>query len=743
MMKKRFNLSFTLITGVLIVMWIALCSPGIWAQSTAEGDNLIQAVKTKVKPKIDGVLDDPIWQTPALKKAFISYEPRYGDELSMDTLVWVANDSKNLYFAFKCADPEPDKIKTSLTKRDNMSGDDWVSVSIDTAGAGQTAYTLYVNPSGIQGDGLASGISMNEDLSPDFVWDSAAKMTEEGYQVEICLPLKSISYQSGKEVKMGILFRRKVSRLSFIGAWPDIKLNRAILDSQAKVIFTEIKEQRKIEVLPSLTYSNNSERLSPDSWEKTYDKMQFGIGLKYGITSSITADLTFNPDFSQVESDAFQVAVNQRYPLFYSEKRPFFMEGMDIFNFWTYIYGYLPTPVHTRQIVDPAWGAKLTGSTGNFSFGVLSAGDDAPGKAWDTGVNPNLDKQAFFGIARGKYSLGSDNYVGFLYSGRGFSDEYNHVFGADGGLRIANKHRIRASFIHSASRDSEGKVTNGRDTNYGTFVYTYGSKVFQWVGILEHFGRDLRVDSAFLQRTGINMGRMWSTVNFYIDEKKISWLKRISPEIQVDYVHDLYTHKDDSLVNASLNFQLIKEAYLIFSYQFSKEYWQGKTFDLNLFKVTGQVRLTNWLRVAAAAYRREGIYYYAFPSFKGKGNIYKVIMDIQPNKNLNQYFSYTHNDLSKDGNKLYNVNLYYSKTTYQFNKYFFLRAVLQYNSYSKQMLTDFLASFTLIPGTVLHVGYGGLYENRDWVNNHWVVGEGDLMNIKRSFFAKVSYLWRF
>lgn len=233
-MRMHFNFSFTVIIGVVTVMLIGLCSPGIWAQSKAEGDNFIQAVKTKVKPKIDGVLDDSVWQTPPLKQTFISYEPRYGDELSMETQVWVANDSKNFYFAFMCADPEPDKIKTSLTKRDNMLGDDWVSVSIDTAGAGQTAYTLYVNPNGIQGDGLASGISMSEDMSPDFVWDSAAKVTEKGYQVEISLPLKSISFQSGKEVKMGILFRRKINRLSCIGAWPDIKLNRAILDSQAK-----------------------------------------------------------------------------------------------------------------------------------------------------------------------------------------------------------------------------------------------------------------------------------------------------------------------------------------------------------------------------------------------------------------------------------------------------------------------------------------------------------------------------
>jgi hypothetical protein len=273
-------------------------------------------------------------------------------------------------------------------------------------------------------------------------------------------------------------------------------------------------------------------------------------------------------------------------------------------------------------------------------------------------------------------------------------------------------------------------------------VYTYGSKSFQWVGILEHIGRELRVDSAYLQRTGLNMVRIWSAVNFYTNEKKIAWLRRISPEFTADYIHDLNTNMDDYVLSTSLNFQFIKQAYLILTYQFTRENWQGIDFDLNLVRATGQIRLTNWLRMAASFYWREGIYYYGNPAFKGDGYISQFILDLQPSKKLSQYFSYLHNDLSGSGSKMYDVNIFYSKTKYQFNKYFFLRAILQYDSYQKKLLTDFLASFTLIPGTVLHVGYGGLYYKGEWLNDQLMIGDGSLYNTKRSFFAKVSYLWR-
>jgi hypothetical protein len=745
MMKKK-CFEFGLLPGILAWLWMVYYPAAISAKpgAGAEEDKIIIAAAAGEKIIIDGLLEEKTWQTPAIREKFISYQPLYGDELPMETLVWAAYDRENLYFAFQCQDPEPGKIKTSITKRDNMLGDDWVSVSIDAMGSGQNAYIFYVNPNGIQGDSLTTAFHNVDDMAPDFVWDSAARVTDKGYQVEIAIPLKSIKFKSGKEVSMGVLFRRRISRLSYIASWPAIKPIHWILNSQAKIIYKNLKKQFRLEILPVLTYSDDRDRVSPGEWEKSGSGTEFGIGLKYGLTSASVAEVTINPDFSQVESDAFQVEVNQRYPLFYPEKRPFFMEGAEIFNFWTYPYGFFPNAVHTRQIVDPGWGAKLTGGVGKFSFGVLTAGDEAPGNPWESGTNPNEGKSAFFGIMRGKYTLGSrGRYIGFLYNGRDFGDEYNRLFGVDALIWLAKKHEIRTSFIQSLSRDSQGQVSNASDSNYGTVVYTHGTKRVFIGMIFEHNGREFRADSGYLRRNGINEYWLMGTLFFYTDQKKIPWLKLISTDLIFEFLHDLNTHRDDYTGCFNLNFYFTKEADLTLGFYHYRENWQGVPFDMNRLRVGGAIRLLNWLKLEGFFFLRKGIYYYADPAFLGNCFGGSLSLDIQPTNNLNQYLSLTHSDLSKEGKRIYNVDILYSKTTYQFNKYFFLRAVVQYDSYLERLLTDFLASFTLIPGTVIHVGYGGLYENRQWINDQWVPGEGNMLNVRKSFFAKISYLWHF
>ncbi|TKJ33480.1 hypothetical protein CEE39_03870 [bacterium (candidate division B38) B3_B38] len=442
-MKREF-LFFLIIAQVFLYQ--SLEGVIFYAEQEIESDKILMPVRVSVPPKIDGSLDDEVWQSPPLAKEFISYFPLYGEVLAQKTVVWLAYDSKNLYFAFKCYDTEPDKIKTSITKRDNMFSDDWVGLSLDSMGNKQSAYDLCVNSNGIQGDNMRSAVG-GEDVSPDFVWYSAGELTDEGYQAEISIPLKSIRFKSGQEVKMGILFWRRISRLGISGSWADIKPGYGLFNMQASVIYRDLKSPLNLELLPSFTYGRNDTRENPDSWGKTETFNDIGMGIKYGITSSVTADLTLNPDFSQVESDAFQVEVNRRYPIFYTEKRPFFMEGVDILYFALIPHGNMFTAVHTRRIVDPNWGAKLTGTLGKTSFGILAAGDQWPGLAWDGEVNPFEGKTAHFTIARGKYSLGGENYIGGLYSGREFAGGYNRVVGGDVMYRFLKNHHTSISLM--------------------------------------------------------------------------------------------------------------------------------------------------------------------------------------------------------------------------------------------------------------------------------------------------------
>lgn len=725
-------------------MWAALLSnSGLAAQETASTGRTIHPQRAGKKPVIDGQLTDDVWQSEPLAREFITYDPMYGETLPVQTLIWTAYDKKNLYFAFRCLDPEAGKIKTSIVKRDKMFSDDWIGFSLDTLGNKQSAYEFYVNPNGIQGDILKSAVS-GGDMAPDFVWHSAGQLIDGGYQVEVAIPLKSITFKSGKEVTMGVVFMRNLSRKGFKGSWPDVKPGQGTFNSQAILVYHKLDKTTKVELLPSVTYSRNRSRLTPDTWTDPETFTDWGIGFKYGLTSSMTLDVTVNPDFSQVESDQFQVLVNRRYPVFYSEKRPFFMEGADIFNFFTMPYGYLSHPVYTRQIVAPQWGAKLTGTIGKTSLGILSAGDEWPGQSWVGGEqNPHEGKQAFFGIARAKYSLGKDNYLGFLYSGREFAGSYNRVAGADAQYRVSKNQRLNLSVLKSWSTASDDLDSSGSDSSNVNFMYLYYTKPLALMAAIEHIGKDFAMDSAFLQRTGIDNARFWCGFSFYPNPEKLPWLKLVSPDFQIQYLYDHETKMNDAMLDAALFFLFTREAYVTLHYLGRQESWQGKTHNLTGFALDIGGQFTKWLRLDGSVYLGDNIYYEGEPSLKGSGSEITVALVLQPGKNLNQSFTYIHSDLAAGGETLYDVNIINSKTTYQFNKYFFLRAMVLYDSHSKNMVTDFLASFTFIPGTVLHVGYGGYYENRKWQHDNWLYQQGSLMEIKRSLFFKVSYLWRF
>ena len=727
---KMAKKSFIIIPVVVILLSSGRCSFQVLASSApaVPDHQVIYPRECQAKPRIDGDLDDEAWQAPPLKKDYISFSPGYGELIPEKTWAWMAYDKENLYFAFQCWDSNSKGIKTSLSKRDQMFDDDWISVSLDTMRNKQTMYSFFVNPNGIQGDALVSPIK-GEDRAPDFVWESAGKITPQGYQVEISIPLRSLRFKSGEKVKMGVLLKRKLYRLGIIAAWPEIKPGQGPLNSHIPIVYKNLVSPLKLEILPSFTWNSNQERVNPEPWGEKEQLSNLGIGVKYGITSAITAEVTINPDFSQVESDTFQVEINQRYPLFYSEKRPFFMEGADIFDFYTAFEGFLSNPVHTRQIVDPLWGMKVTGSVGKTLLGILAALDKGP------------DQKSFFGIARMRYSLDKDNYIGILYSGHELSGDYNRVAGADFVYRLFKDHKVSASFLYSMSapQANQDNQVNSLDLN---LAYSYDTRHLRFVGEMEHIGKDFRMDSSFLKRTGINYDSLWSSYYFYPNSRKIPWLKIIQLEFAVDYFHDLYTHRDDLFFNLGAITKFSREGYLGFNYYPGKESWQGKKFNVNQSELIGGMQIFKWLSIEGVLTWGNWIYYDAEPSYTGKGISASLSLVLQPNKNLNQQFSFFHSDLHKDRLTLYDVNILYSRTTYQFNKYFFLRAVLQYNSYAKRLLTDFLASFALIPGTVLHIGYGGLYENNKGQENQWSSHRGNLFNTRRSFLLKASYLWR-
>jgi hypothetical protein len=688
---------------------------------------------TQIPPKLDGVLDDPAWQEgPIVTGPFILNHPVYGETLPQKTEVWLSYDHNNIYVAFYCYDTEPGKIKTTISRRDNLGNDDWVGVDLDTMGKRQFTYEHLCNPNGIQTD-LINSASGGENSEPDWVWYSTGKIVKDGYIVEIRIPLKSIKFKSGDNVMMNLVFCRSVSRTGANASWPLIDEKKGYFNSLVPVVFEKLKPQLRLEALPTLTYGSIRDRLSPAEWSDPDRSTQFGIGIKYGITSSINTEITINPDFSQVESDQFQVEANQRYPIFYSEKRPFFMEIQNQFDLAGLVGSTnMSTAVHTRNIIAPAWGGKITGDLGKISAGFLAAGDEWEGDG----------KNANFLLGRLKYSIKGDSYIGLIYTGRDFGDDTNHVIGSDLRFTLKGNHNICFNGLYSNSNDPDTL----EKTNGGAFTMTYENyrKPLSLFFFAEHYTRDFRMDSAYYYRTGITSLSANIAPNFY---PKFSWLQKIKLQMSANYTHDLVTGMDDSSLVTLLGFTFPRQGYFSLSYKFQKEAWMGESFNQNRFSVKGQVQLTNWLYLYGS-FDTGKLLYYSGPFLGNKISFY-FQTQIQPGYKFTQDFEYQYEHFNResDHQRIYNLNIFISRTTYQFNKYLFVKSLIQYDSYRQLILTDILASFTLIPGTVVHLGYGSLHRKRYWdeTNSAWdpEMEADKYYQVTQSFFFKAGYVIRF
>jgi hypothetical protein len=714
--------------------------PPAAAQDTKRPE--LNAVTVTDPPTIDGLLDDIAWRgDPQPTGEWFSYNPLHGDRIPQQTRVWIAHDSRYLYFAFQCDDPDPSAIKTSITRRDNIGADDWVGLSLDALGTGQVSYHLMVNPSGIQLD-MINTVAGNEDSSPDYVWDSAGRLNERGYAVEMRLPLQMIRFRGGSDVRMGILFWRRVSRSGVSVAWPALRPGKWVYETHASLRFDALPSIKTRELIPSATFSSNQGRETPDRWSSIDGTGDFGFSAKVGLTSTITLDATVNPDFSQVESDAFQVEVNQRFPVFFSEKRPFFMEGAGLFTLAaSAMDSSLIAAVHTRRIVDPRAGFKVTGSAGRLQFGTLTALDDEAGEEHED--DPVLSRRdRLFNVARAQYSLGASNYVGAIATDTEFADSFNRVAGADLSWRIRTNQRIIGNALYSSSREVRDPAIRGGFAGSGSWAYE--TKRQNVITFVEHYDQDFRMDTAFYNRVGITSGWGYTDWNFY-PEKRFKWIKRVVPFVYSQYGRDRKARGNESITVYGGRFSFTRQGFFRADHVVGYEPWEGVRYTVRRPRLMGSVQAFRWLGVSARVNWGPAIYYDADEPFAGWSRNMATEISWQPTSRMNQSVEYQRVDFQRLDTRapVYELELVNTKTTFQFSKQFFVRAIAQYDSLRERVLSDFLASYELRPGTVAYAGYGSLYERRAFVDNAWVEQAGDYLTTRRGFFFKASYLYRF
>jgi hypothetical protein len=718
-----------------VIATVAMFALPASAQTTSRPS--LQGVRIQTPPAIDGVLDDDAWRAePQPTGEWLSYNPLHGSKIPQQTRVWIAYDAKFLYFAFQCDDPEPSRIKTSVTRRDNIWSDDWVGISLDALGTGQTSYHFMVNPSGIQLD-MINTIAGNEDTSPDYIWDSAGRVNDRGYAVEMRLPLSSIRFKGGDAVRMGILFWRRVSRAGVSVAWPALEPNKWVFEKHAALTFSGLESVLTREVIPSVTFSSNQLRDTPARWGPRDRDGDFGFSTKVGLTSTITLDATGNPDFSQVESDAFQVEVNQRFPVFFSEKRPFFMEGAGLFSLAaSRSDSSMIAAVHTRRIVNPKAGVKLTGSAGRLQFGTLTALDDTP----DSG-DPGTGHDRLFNVGRLQYSLGPGSYIGAIATSMESGESFNRVAGGDLSWRVSETQRVGGMVLMTRSREGEALPRTGVSAAAN---WSYSTRRLSMAGFVEHYDADFRMDTAFYNRVNITSAWGYTEWSFY-PTARYKWIRRIVPFVFAQVADDRTAGGDERVIVPGVRMSFTRQGFLRVDGILGHERWLGERYRLRRPRVMGDVQLFRWMRFSGRFDAGPATYYDDVAPFAGWSRSTAVDVSWQPTPRLSQSIGYQRIDFRRADTRarVYDLDLVNTRTTFQFTKQFFLRAIAQYDSLRARVLTDMLASFELQPGTVAFVGYGSLFEQRDYLNEEWVNGAGDYLTTRRGFFLKASYLYRF
>jgi hypothetical protein len=758
-------------------------------------------------PVIDGVFDDEAWKSASLLKDFYQILP--GDNLapSQQTEVYMAYDSKFLYVAFRAHD-DPGKVRATIAKRDAIFDDDYVGLYLDTFNDQRKAYQFFFNPLGVQADGIFSE-GREDDFSVDVVMESKGLLNDGGYCVEIAIPFKSLRYKTGEAKLWGLHVVRRIKRFNNeLDSWMPMSRDISAKLSQAGHVagLERVSSERTIEIIPSLTFSERGSRVRGASFNATVnnlapaDPTHFvnkpvnfdpGLTIKYSLTSNIVLAFAANPDFAQVEADQPVVTANERFPIFFQEKRTFFLEGIDIFQ--TSLQA-----VHTRTIVDPDYAVKLTGKQGRNTFGILLASDNAPGnfsdeERSDPSILPRiakfLDKNSYTGVVRLKRDVGKESSIGFIGTAYSFIERHNEVGGFDGRFRIDPQTVFGFQVLGTTSRQYFF------DTDLGKRIYRTGNGIGYFWKLEKsgrHFGYDLsgsgrssdyRANVGFTRRTNTNTQNLniryksepkpdanlisWSVQN--IGYVNFDWQGRIQgieqdPSITFNFRHQTYLSLTTFIGHEKLfenefgpkrtatrpgtfigedserrtSYQGIE---LGFGTNPTKRYglsfrtWYGRgLFDYDL---GGGPRFP---RVSPAALIDPDA---ALDPGRGTQLFGTLTFTYRPTDALETTFDYTKSRLVRDDTKrvAFDSNIYTLRTTYQFTRFTFVRVRLDFDSMESNVRSQFLLGWAPNPGTSFYVGYNDDL-NYNGFSSFTGERERGFRRNSRTFFIKMSYLIR-
>lgn len=676
--------------------------------------------KISSPPKIDGIVqENPEWSEALKIEDFVQFTPKEKGKPSEKTIFYIGYDRENLYMAFKCFDSEPDKIRATLAQRDQIFSDDWIIIFIDTFNEKRRAFSFFVNPLGIQMDGVRTEEGGNDNIDPswDTVFYSTGRITNEGYEVEISIPFKSIRFPNKKEHRWGLFIGRNIPRKPELISYPSISRDIPSLLTQAVEILIEgeIERGRNIEIMPVFTsIKRDGEKIDPEA----------GVNFKYGLSSNMILDFTFNPDFSHIEADAPQIDVNQRYALYWPEKRPFFLEGYEIFNHPSIDI------VYTRRIIDPRLGGKITGKAGKFTIGYMTALDSKPTESlWEITDTKEGEEKALFNIFRVKMDLYNESYIGLTLTDKEIDGSFNRVFGLDGQLKFKKNFYLVYQTSLSKTFLGEGKSDYKPAYYFNTF---YNSRYISAGLFYKAIHPEFEALAGFVNRNDYQKGGGWLSFSVYPQKKYLNQASA-SLSYQKYYDYEMNLPIEDAL-QTQLNFRIGDFNRLSFYFTNSMERYQETDFRKKYGGFELSSYLLKWVEIEGGMRIGEAILYDPENPYLGWNFLSYLWMQFKPIDRLRFGISYQKYEFWKErgGDVVFDYNVWRGKTEYQLHKNLSARLIVDYNHYYKEIYGSFLLSWILKPGIVFFAGYDTKYEKME-------------LNYRKStgnIFVKFSYWWR-
>jgi len=730
---------------------------------------------------VDGVLDEAVWRQAALLKGFTQYRPvdSRPPADSTEVLAFYAPDA--IYFGIRAYEGHGNVVRATLADRDNIGTDDNIQILLDTFNDRRRALLFAVNPLGVQQDGVRSeglagaaggsnaGFRFDGvvDLNPDYVYQSQGHVTPWGYEVEVRIPFRSLRYQSGATQDWGIQIIRITQHTGYEDTWaPVIRASASyLIQSGSLKALSGLRRGLVMDVAPEFTSRLDGAPGTSSSYQYKSIDPELGVNVRWGVTQNLSAAGTVNPDFSQVEADVGQVTVNERFALFFPEKRPFFLEGLEQFD----------TPnalIYTRQISNPIGGAKLTGKLGPLAVAYIGAVDDRT----IGGDYP------VFNLLRLRRDLGANSTLGVAYTDRIEGGAWNRVVGSDVRFIWKKIWFSTAQFVGSWTQPGGGAVRTGQlwdVTLYDRTGYSYGNHA-ELVGISPNFA----ALSGFVNRVNVVQGRFANRFTWY--GKPGALLENATTFILIS---PLWRYRDFSKLGSTLEGG-INETWLFtlrggwnLTAVWSNNHQRFDPPDYTGYQVdsSGVLRpfalphgLYNlWSGAVAAATPERAVKVNVSigrasgPIFAeaAEGRAWNIFLAAtwKPTPTLRFDAQWPHQVITRanDGSWFSTANIPRLKVEYQLTRDIFFRYVGQYTAQKIDALhdprtgdtlfinntrqdrrtttdfrNDFLFSYRPTPGTVLFFGYGASLSELDPFSFRNLSRTGD------GFFLKASYLFR-